>query len=104
MIKLTNTPILPNCQVPNDFFRISVNSSLQYLKNVFNFRPNAGAEPGVFRICISNEAGFLLKIHIYKVEEAQDTGILKFFSYHDNKAGFYEHVSICNNSFRKSIF
>jgi len=54
-------------------------------------RPHAGAEPGVFRICISNEAGFLLKIHIYKVEEAQDTGILKFFSYHDNKAGFYEH-------------
>jgi hypothetical protein len=27
------------------------------------------------------------------VEEAKDTGILKFFSYHDNKAGFYEHVS-----------
>ena len=57
------------------------------------FRPNSGSEPGVFRICISNEAGFLLKIHIYKVEEAQDTGILKFFSYNDNRAGFYEHVS-----------
>ena len=67
VIKLTNTPILPNCQVPNDLFGISVNSILQFLKNVFNFRPNAGAEPGVFRICISNEAGFLLKIHIYKV-------------------------------------
>ena len=46
----------------------------------------------------------MLKIHIYKVEEAQDTGILKFFSYHDNKAGFYEHVSICIYSFKKSIF
>ena len=55
-------------------------------------RPNPGSQPGVYRICISNEVGFLLKIHIYKVEEARDTGILKFFSYHDNKSGFFEHV------------
>ena len=43
------------------------------------------------RICISNEAGYLLKIHIYKVEEAPDTGILKFFSYTDAEYGFFEH-------------
>ena len=58
-------------------------------------RPTAGSEPGVFRICISNEAGYLLKIHIYKVEEAPDTGILKFFSFSDNKSGYFEHVSKC---------
>lgn len=55
-------------------------------------RPQPGSEPGVFRICISNEAGYLLKIHIYKVEEAPDTGILKFFSFSDTKSGFFEHV------------
>ena len=54
-------------------------------------RPNPGSQPGVYRICISNEVGFLLKIHIYKVEEARDTGILKFFSYHDTKSGLFEH-------------
>ncbi len=52
-----------------------------------------GGEPEVFRICISNEAGYLLKIHIYKVEEAPDTGVLKFFSFSDSKSGFFEHVS-----------
>ena len=57
-------------------------------------RSASGVEPGVYRICISNEAGYLLKIHIYKVEEAPDTGILKFFSYSDSKSGYYEHVSI----------
>ena len=56
-------------------------------------RAASGVEPGVYRICISNEAGYLLKIHIYKVEEAPDTGILKFFSYSDSKSGYYEHVS-----------
>ena len=45
----------------------------------------------VYRICISNEAGYLLKIHIYKVEEAPDTGILKFFSYTDSNHGYFEH-------------
>ena len=28
MIELTKTPILPNCQVPNDFFGITVNALL----------------------------------------------------------------------------
>ena len=56
-------------------------------------RESKGVEPGVYRICISNEAGYLLKIHIYKVEEAPDTGILKFFSYSDSKSGYFEHVS-----------
>ena len=33
MIKSTKTPILPNCQVPNGVFGITVNLSLQILKN-----------------------------------------------------------------------
>nr|APH81346.1 ACC [Paracyclopina nana] len=54
-------------------------------------RPAPNVEAGLFRICISNEAGYLLKIHIYKVEEAPDTGILKFFSFSDAKFAFCEY-------------
>jgi acetyl-CoA carboxylase/biotin carboxylase 1 len=57
-------------------------------------KPTPEVEAGVYRICISNEAGYLLKIHIYKVEEAPDTGILKFFSYTDSKSGYSDPVSI----------
>ena len=34
MIRLTKTPLLPNCQVPNGFFGIIVNFSLQILKSI----------------------------------------------------------------------
>ena len=33
MIKLTKKPILPNCQVPNDFFGIYINFIIQKIEN-----------------------------------------------------------------------
>lgn len=65
---------------------------VKYAEISVTSRPAPGSEPGVYRICISNEAGYLLKIHIYKIEEAPDTGILKFFSFSDTKSGHFEHV------------
>ena len=47
MIRLTKTPILPNCQVPNVFFCIIVNFSRHILKSV--------SRDSWFRIFISME-------------------------------------------------
>ena len=67
---------------------------VKYAEISMAVRPAPDVEPGSYRICISNEAGYLLKIHIYKTEEAPDTGILKFFSYNDSNHGYYEHVRL----------
>lgn len=53
-------------------------------------RKSVDHDSAVFRICISNEAGYLLKIHIYREEEAADTGVLKLFSHRDSSSGRHE--------------
>ncbi len=53
---------------------------------------NQQVDSGVYRICISNEAGYLLKMHIYKEEEDPDSGVLKFVSFIDPKSGYTDYV------------
>lgn len=44
-------------------------------------RPNSLAQSFIIRLCISNDAGYILNMNIYKEVADPQTGVLKFFSF-----------------------
>ena len=54
MIKLTKTPILPNCQVPNGFFGITINFVIQKLKSEHFSLPQFSLVTGFFEVMREN--------------------------------------------------
>jgi hypothetical protein len=51
-------------------------------------RPSAHAPSFIVRLCISNDAGYILNMNIYKEVADPQTGVLKFISFGPDQVRF----------------
>jgi hypothetical protein len=59
-------------------------------------RPTSHAPSFIVRLCISNDAGYILNMNIYKEVADPATGVLKFVSFGPDQVGFFSCQSFRN--------
>ena len=54
---------------------------VKYAEIRMAIRQPSEEKAGIFRLCISNDAGYILTLHLYREVTDPQTGVIKFFSY-----------------------